>query len=129
MREGSGRRWIAIVDDEIAVREAMEGLLQSAGLQAKSFESAEAFLRLRKGNGVGCLILDIRLPGMSGLELQRHLAELGSGIPVIFLTAQEDRDGGMQAQALRAGAVAFLHKPIAAESLLTAVRSALDTCR
>jgi FixJ family two-component response regulator len=129
MKEGNDPGWIAIVDDEIAVCEAMEGLLRSAGLQAKSFASAEAFLRLREVYGVGCLILDIRLPGMGGLELQRHLAHLGSGIPVIFLTAQEDRNGGMQAQALQAGAVAFLHKPIAGESLLTAVHSALEIRR
>lgn len=114
---------VAIVDDEAALREATESLLKSAGFRAESFASAEDFLRFKCRDGAGCLILDVQLPGMSGLELQRHLAAIGCHIPTVLMTAHEDRDGQMRAQALRAGAVAFLRKPFGGEDLLTAVGS------
>jgi len=115
------------VDDQSALREATENLLKSAGLKAVSFASAEDFLQARALEGAGCLILDVRLPGMSGLELQEHLAADGIHVPVVFITAQEDSDGRMRARALRSGALAFLRKPFSDEDLLNAVRSALET--
>ena len=118
---------IAIVDDQAALREATENLLKSAGLKAVSFASAEDLLQARALDGAGCLILDVRLPGMSGLELQQHLAADGIHVPIVFITAQEDSDGQMRAQALRSGALAFLRKPFNDEDLLNAVRSALET--
>ena len=118
---------IAIVDDQAALREATENLLKSAGLKAVSFASAEDFLRATPLDGAGCLILDVRLPGMSGLELQQRLAADGIHVPIVFITAQEDGDGRMRAQALRSGALAFLRKPFSDEDLLNAVRSALQT--
>ena len=118
---------IAIVDDQAALREATENLLKSAGLKAVSFASAEDFLQAAPLAGAGCLILDVRLPGMSGLELQEHLAADGIRVPVVFITAQEDSDGRMRAQALRSGAPAFMRKPFSDEDLLNAVRSALKT--
>jgi FixJ family two-component response regulator len=118
---------IAIVDDQAALREATENLLKSAGLKAVSFASAEDFLQATPLDGAGCLILDVRLPGMSGLELQQRLAADGIHVPIVFITAQEDSDGQMRAQALRSGALAFLRKPFSDEDLLNAVRSALET--
>ncbi len=118
---------IAIVDDQAALREATENLLKSAGLKAVSFASAEDFLQAAPLDGAGCLILDVRLPGMSGLELQQRLAADGIHVPIVFITAQEDGDGRMRAQALHSGALAFLRKPFNDEDLLNAVRSALET--
>ena len=118
---------IAIVDDQAALREATENLLKSAGLKAVSFASAEDFLQATPLDGAGCLILDVRLPGMSGLELQQRLAADGIHVPIVFITAQEDSDGRMRARALRSGALAFLRKPFSDEDLLNAVRSALET--
>jgi FixJ family two-component response regulator len=118
---------IAIVDDQAALREATQNLLKSAGLKAVSFASAEDFLQATPLDGAGCLILDVRLPGMSGLELQQRLAADGIHVPIVFITAQEDSDGQMRAQALRSGALAFLRKPFSDEDLLNAVRSALET--
>ena len=117
--------FVAIVDDEAALREATDSLLRSAGFRAESFASAEDFLRSKRRDSASCLILDVRLPGMSGLELQRHLAGNGFQIPIVFITAHEDSDGKIQAQALRAGALAFLRKPFDDEELLSGVRSAL----
>jgi FixJ family two-component response regulator len=115
------------VDDEASLREATENLLKSVGYRSRSFPSAEAFLRSEARDEAGCLVLDVRLPGMSGLELQRHLAEAGDRTPIVFITAQEDGDGQMQARASRSGALAFLRKPFSGEDLLDAVRSALET--
>ena len=115
---------VAIVDDEAALREATESLLRSAGYAAESFESAEAFLHSPCRHRAGCLILDVRLPGMSGLELHRHLACSGSPIPTVLITAQEDRNGQMQAQALRAGALAFLPKPFSDDEVFAAIELA-----
>jgi len=115
---------IAVVDDEAALREALESLLRSAGFKALTFPSAEEFLASDCGKRAGCLILDVRLPGMSGPELQRHLAKSGSRIPIVFITAQEDRDGELCAQVLRQGALACLRKPFGDEDLLNAVESA-----
>jgi FixJ family two-component response regulator len=106
---------IAVVDGEAALREALSNLLRPAGYGVKTFASAEDFLGSEGWHIVNCLILDAQLPGMSGLELQRHLAAKGFQIPVIFVT--QDKDGQM-AQALRDGALAFLRKPFEDEDLL-----------
>src|SRR5271167_213726 len=116
---------IAIVDDDESVRSAIHGLLKSVGLQARSFASAEEFLRSGQYSETACLISDIRMPGMSGLELQARLAEEDCRIPIIFITAYGDTR--MRMQAMRAGAVEFLGKPFDDEVLLERVRAALET--
>jgi|SRR2546422_7186277 len=115
---------IAIVDDDEAVRVALEGLLRSAGLTARAFESAENFLESGQQLKTACLIADIRMPGMSGLELQAKLNAENCRIPIIFITAHGDSQ--MRMQALRAGAVEFLAKPFNDEVLLDTVRAALE---
>jgi FixJ family two-component response regulator len=115
---------IAIVDDDEAIRSALEGLMRSAGLQARSFASAEEFLESGLHQKTGCLIVDIRMPGMSGLELQAKLSSENCRIPTIFITAHGDER--MRMQALRAGAVEFLAKPFDDEVLLDSVRAALE---
>lgn len=118
-----GDRVISIVDDDPSVREAIESLMRSVGLNAHVFASAEEFLHSNHIEGTSCLILDIRLPGMSGLELQRRLAAGGYRIPIIFISAR--RDDQIRAQALSAGAVDFLCKPCREQALVTAVHAAL----
>ena len=115
---------IAIVDDDAAVRVALEGLLRSAGLSARAFDSAETFIESGQHFQTGCLIADIRMPGMSGLELQAKLNAEHCRIPIIFITAHGDAQ--MRMQALRAGAVEFLSKPFDDETLLETVRAALE---
>ena len=114
---------IAIVDDDQSVQNALQDLIESEGLSARCFGSAEQFLQARAQHQSGCLIVDIRMPGISGLELQAKLNGARCRIPIIFITAHGDED--MRMQALRAGAVAFLTKPIDAEALLQRVRAAL----
>jgi two-component system response regulator FixJ len=114
----------AIVDDESALREAIESLLNSAGFRTESFASADDFLRSTRVESTGCLILDIALSGMGGLELQRHLIDIGLHFPIVFITAQEDRNGRLRSQALQGGALSFLHKPFGDLELLSAVHSA-----
>jgi FixJ family two-component response regulator len=116
---------VAIVDDDEAVRVALEGLLKSAGLPARAFESAEEFIESGQQFQVDCLITDIRMPGMSGLELQAKLNAEGCSIPIVFITAHGDAK--MRMQALRAGAVEFLAKPFDDEALLESVRVALES--
>src|SRR4051812_21096983 len=116
---------IAVVDDEAAVREATESVLRSAGLRAETFASAMAFLESDCARRARCLVLDVRLPGMSGLDLQKALGERASRIPIVFITAQDDAGGLLHAQALRAGALDFLHKPFHDEHLLDAIHRAL----
>jgi FixJ family two-component response regulator len=111
-------RFVAIVDDG-----ALQGLLKSAGLPARAFASAEAFLHSGEQHHSACLIADIRMPGMSGLELQARLNDDNISIPTIFITAHGD--SRMRMQALRAGAVEFLAKPFDDEVLLDSVRAAL----
>ena len=115
---------IAIVDDDEAVRVAVEGLLKSAGLTARAFESAETFIESGQQSQVACLIADIRMPGMSGLELQAKLNAEHCRIPIVFITAHGDAQ--MRMRALRAGAVEFLAKPFNDEALLETVRAALE---
>ncbi len=101
---------ISIVDDDDLFRTAMEKLVKSLGLAARTFSSAESYLQSSWVNKTHCLIADIQMPNMSGLELQEHLSHLGFDIPIIFITAYPD--GAVRTRAMNAGAVCFLHKPI-----------------
>ncbi len=116
---------VAIVDDDELIRNALRGLMKSAGFPALAFASAEDFLNSGEQERIGCLIADIRMPGMSGLELQAKLTRDHYRIPIIFITAQGDEK--MRMQALRAGAVEFLSKPFNDGVLLDSVRAALDS--
>jgi len=116
-------RFVAIVDDDDLMRGALQGLLKAAGLPAQAFASAEEFLNSGQQRHSACLIADIRMPGMSGLELQARLKDEKISIPTIFITAHGD--SRMRMQALRAGAVEFLAKPFDDEILLDSVRAAL----
>ena len=125
MRGNYTPQLIAVVDDEAALREAIRSLLRSAGFNAQCFASAVEFLRGDSVKRAACLILDVHLPGMSGLELQQLMVAQGSRIPIVFITGQDDANGSLQAQALQAGAVAFLRKPFHEEDLLDALRHVL----
>jgi len=116
---------VAIVDDDDLMRSALQGLLKSVGLPAQAFASAEEFLKSGQQREAGCLITDIRMPGMSGLELQAKLNAEACRIPIIFITAHGDEK--MRMQALRAGAVEFMAKPFDDEALLESVRAALES--
>jgi FixJ family two-component response regulator len=117
-------RSIAIVDDDELMRGALEGLLKEAGYAARAFASAEEFLESGQREHTACLIADIRMPGMSGLDLQARLNAEQVTIPIIFITAHGDER--MRMQALRAGAVEFLAKPFDDEVLLDSVRAAFS---
>ncbi len=114
---------VAIIDDDELMRGALQGLLREAGLPARAFASAEEFLRSGAQHRSSCLIADVRLPGMSGLDLQARLDAEQIRIPIIFITAHGDER--MRMQALRAGAADFLAKPFDDEALLRSVRAAL----
>jgi len=117
--------FVAIIDDDDLMRSALEGLLKEAGFTARTFASAEEFLRSGEHQDAACLIADIRMPGMSGLDLQARLNIEGIRIPTIFITAHGDVR--MRMQALRAGAVEFLTKPFDDEVLVDSVRAALKS--
>ncbi len=114
---------VAIVDDDESVRRALQGLLKAVGLQAMAFASAEEFLNSGHQYDTACLVTDIRMPGMSGLDLQAKLNSQNCRIPTIFITAHGDAN--MRMQALRSGAVEFLAKPFSDDVLLEHVRAAL----
>ncbi len=116
---------VAIVDDDDLMRSALEGLLKAVGLPAQAFASAEEFLKSGQQRQAGCLITDIRMLGMSGLELQAKLNAEACRIPIIFITAHGNEK--MRMQALRAGAVDFMAKPFDDEILLESVRAALES--
>ena len=118
-------KFVAIVDDDDSMRDALNGLLKAVGLPARAFASAEEFLKSGQQHETSCLIADIRMPGMSGLELQAQLNDERCRIPIIFITAHGDAK--MRMQALRAGAVEFLSKPFDEEVLLESVRAALES--
>jgi FixJ family two-component response regulator len=120
----SGNKFVAIVDDDDSVRGTLQELLRSAGFHSRTFESAERFLASGHQQKTACLITDIRMPGMSGLELQAKLNAERCRIPTIFITAHGDEE--MRLRALRAGAVEFLQKPFDDEVLVESVREALD---
>jgi FixJ family two-component response regulator len=113
---------IAIVDDDASVCEAIRGLVEAFGFAADAFSSAEEFLQSERLNDTACLITDVQLPGMSGLQLQNHLSLSGSRIPIIVITAFPGDDR----RALAEGAICFLRKPVVKEDLLTCIRLALD---
>ena len=117
--------WISVVDDDESARVAIQGMLKSVGWPARSFCSAEEFLESGQLCETACLICDIRMPGMSGLELQARLVEEGWRIPIIFVTAHGD--SRMQTRAMKAGARAFLGKPFDDDVLLQEVRTALES--
>jgi FixJ family two-component response regulator len=116
---------ISIVDDDDLMRRSTRRLLRSTGFRAEAFASAEEFLTSGEPEETACLILDLRMPGMNGLQLQRHLVEQGSRIPIIFITAQENQE--FRREAMQAGAVHFLQKPVREAVLLQVIRSALKT--
>jgi len=115
---------IAIVDDDLSVRRSLQRLIRSAGWNAESFASAQEFLA-RPGPGTpSCLVLDLRLPGLSGLDLQKRMAEIGLEIPIVFLTGHGDIPASVQA--MKAGAVEFLTKPFDEEDLFQAIKEAIE---
>jgi FixJ family two-component response regulator len=115
---------VFIVDDDVGVRTAMQRVLRSVGLRSEAFATAQDFLQRKPHDGPSCLILDVRLPGISGLELQHKLIEAGLHIPVIFITAHGDIP--MTVKAMKAGAVEFLTKPFRDQDLLDAIHQALE---
>ncbi len=125
MANNGNTKLVAIVDDDDLIRGALQGLLKAVGWPAQAFASAEEFLKSGQQHQTACLIADIRMPGMSGLELQAKLNAEHCKIPTIFITAHGDAK--MRMQALRAGAVEFLAKPFDDEALLQSVRAALDS--
>jgi FixJ family two-component response regulator len=116
---------VAIVDDDHSMRNALQGLLKAVGVPSQAFASAEEFLNSGQQHQAACLITDIRMPGISGLELQARLNAEHCRIPTIFITAHNDAH--MRMRALRAGAVEFLAKPFDDEALLETVRAALES--
>lgn len=118
---------VFVVDDDAAVREAIQSLIRSVGLYVEGFASAQDFLRSKRPDVPGCLVLDIRLPGFSGLQLQRKLADADIRIPIVFMTGHGDIP--MTVKAMKAGAVEFLTKPFRDQDLLEAVQQALESDR
>ena len=114
---------ISIVDDDDALRNSLDDLIRSIGFRTQGFPSAEAFLSSNQACDTACLILDVRMPGMNGLDLQRQMVAANWRIPIIFITSHADDDA--RARALEAGAVAFLYKPFREEELLNAIDAAL----
>jgi FixJ family two-component response regulator len=115
---------VFIIDDDAAVRSSIQDLLQSLGLRSECFATAEEFLKSKRPDGPSCLILDVRLPGISGLDFQRRLAEAGVHTPIIFVTGHGDIP--MTVRAMKSGAVEFLTKPFLDQELMRAIRQALD---
>jgi FixJ family two-component response regulator len=118
---------VFVIDDDVEVRSSIQALLKSAGLHSESFGTAEEFLRNEVPNAPSCLVLDVSLPGVGGLELQRQLADAGVLIPIIFITGHGDIP--MTVKAMKTGAVEFLTKPFVDEDLLNAIQQAFDRDR
>src|ERR1700736_1825989 len=118
---------VFVVDDDPSVRASIQGLLKSASLRSQSFGTAEEFLRNKRPEGPSCLVLDVSLPGINGLDFQRQLADAGIQIPIIFITGHGDIP--MTVKAMKSGAVEFLTKPFQDQALLDAIRQALDRDR
>jgi len=114
---------VLVVDDDASMREVLQSLLESVGLRVETFKTAQDFLDRRPLEGLACLVLDVRLPGLSGLDLQKELTRSGSPIPIVFITGHGDV--AMSVQAMKAGAVEFLTKPFRDEQLLDAIQQAL----
>jgi FixJ family two-component response regulator len=120
---GVAKNLISVVDDDESIRRTTTRLIESFGFRAAAFESAEGFLKSSQLHDTSCLIVDVRMPGMDGLQLQSQLAAAGCRIPIIFVTAYDDKES--RRRAMQAGAVAFLGKPFSDEQLLQAIRSTL----
>jgi len=118
---------VFVVDDDSSVRESLRRLISSVGFGVEVFPSAQTFLRARRPDAPGCLVLDVRLPGLSGLDLQRELADTDAALPIIFLTGHGDIP--MSVRAMKAGAVEFLTKPFREQDLLDAIRNAIERDR
>jgi len=118
---------VFVVDDDLSVREGVESLLRSVGLQVETFRTARDFSRHSRPDAPACVVLDVRLPGLSGLDLQRELMRAGAPIPIIFITGHGDVP--MSVQAMKAGAVEFLTKPFREQELLDAIREAIGRDR
>jgi FixJ family two-component response regulator len=118
---------VYIVDDDSAVRESLDSLIRSVGFSVRTFASAYDFLHSELPNAPGCLVLDVRLPGLSGLDLQRELARADVRIPIIFITGHSDVP--LTVRAMKAGAVEFLTKPFRDQELLDAIRQAIESDR
>jgi FixJ family two-component response regulator len=118
---------VFIIDDDAGVREAIEELVKSVGLHAEPFASAQDFLSTQRRDGPSCLVLDVRLPGISGLELQHELRKVGVKIPIIFITGHADIP--MTVKAMKSGAVEFLTKPFRDQDLLDVIQRALERDR
>ena len=117
---------VFVVDDDISVRESLELLIKDAGWQPQTFERAQSFLAWPRATGPSCLVLDVTMPGLNGLELQKRLADR-TDMPIIFITGHGDVP--MSVQAMKAGAVEFLTKPFAVDALLEAIRGAIERSR
>lgn len=115
---------ISIVDDDDSLRRSLGNLLRSLGFRVQEFASAQAFIGAQNARETACLILDVRMPGMTGLDLQRHIAASGWRVPIVFITSHADDDA--RTRALAAGAVAFLSKPFREKEILDAINAALS---
>src|SRR5579864_744036 len=122
--KSAGVPTVFIIDDDRGMRQAIQDLVESVGLRAEAFATGQDFLRKQLTGGPGCLVLDVRLPQLSGLDFQRQLAETGVQIPIIFITAHGDIP--MSVRALKLGAVEFLTKPFRDQDLLDAIHLALQ---
>jgi FixJ family two-component response regulator len=122
-----GSPMVYVIDDDAFVRSAIQGLLKSVGLRSETFGTPQEFLRSKRADGPGCLVLDVRLPGINGLDFQRELADTGIRIPIIFITGHGDIP--MTVKAMKSGAVEFLTKPFRDQDLLDAIHQALDRDR
>ena len=118
----AGAPTVFVLDDDAAVRASIQGLLQSVGLRSESFGTAQEFLRGKRPEGPSCLVLDVRLPGVNGLDFQRDLTDKGFRIPIIFITGHGDIP--MTVKAMKSGAVEFLTKPFRDQDLLDAINQA-----
>jgi FixJ family two-component response regulator len=123
----AGSPTVFVIDDDADVRAAIQGMLKSVGLRSQSFGTAQEFLRSKQPDGPTCLVLDVRLPGVNGLDFQRELADAGIPIPIIFITGYGDIP--MTVRAMKSGAVEFLTKPFRDQDLLDAINQALDRDR
>jgi FixJ family two-component response regulator len=118
---------VFVIDDDDLVRSAIQGMLKSVGLKSQTFATAQDFLRSQRPDGPSCLVLDVRLPGVNGLDFQRQLADAGLRIPIIFITGHGDIP--MSVKAMKSGAIEFLTKPFRDQDLLDAIHQALDRDR
>ena len=123
----AGAPTVFVIDDDAGVRASIQGLLKSVGLRCESFSSAEEFLRRNRPDGPSCIVLDVSLPGVNGLDFQRQLTDAGIPIPIIFITGHGDIP--MTVKAMKSGAVEFLTKPFRDQNLVDAIHQALDRDR